>query len=70
MAQTKIKEIRDLNEDELHKRLRDLREEGLSLRMQQATAQLENSARIKLVRREIAQVQTVLNERNRADQNG
>ncbi len=70
MAQTKIKEIRDLSVDELHKRLRDLREESLTLRMQQATAQLENSARLRLVRREVARVQTVLNERNRADQNG
>ena len=70
MAQTKIKEIRDLTKDELQKRLRDLREESLNLRMQQATAQLENTSRLRLVRREVARVQTVLNELQRSEQAG
>ena len=47
----------------LQGRLRDLKQEGLNLRLQQATGQLENSARLRLVRREVARVMTVLTER-------
>ncbi len=65
MAQTKITEIRELSSEELQGRLRDLKQESLNLRLQQATGQLENSARLKLVRREVARVLTVLNERKR-----
>ncbi len=63
MPQTKIKEIRELTADELARRLRDLKQEALNLRLQQTTGQLENSARIRLVRRETARVQTVISER-------
>ncbi|WP_193212357.1 50S ribosomal protein L29 [Luteolibacter marinus] len=67
MAQTKIKDIRELSVKELESKLRDLKEEGFNLRLQQATGQLENSARIRVVRREAARVQTVLSEhRNKA----
>ncbi len=65
MAQTKITEVRELSSEELRGRLRDLKQESLNLRLQQATGQLENSARLKLVRREVARVLTVLNERKR-----
>jgi large subunit ribosomal protein L29 len=63
MAQTNITEIRELTTEELTSRLRDLKQESLNLRLQQATGQLENTARRKLVRREIARVQTILSER-------
>lgn len=63
MAQTKITEVRELTTEELTSRLRDLKQEALNLRLQQATGQLENTARRKLVRREIARVQTILSER-------
>ena len=63
MAQTKITEIRELTTEELTSRLRDLKQEALTLRLQQATGQLENTARRKLVRREVARVQTILSER-------
>ncbi|MDE0826849.1 MAG: 50S ribosomal protein L29 [Akkermansiaceae bacterium] len=63
MSLTKITEIRELSSEELQGRLRDLKQEGLNLRLQQATGQLENSARLKHVRREVAQVMTVLTER-------
>ena len=63
MAQSPIIEIRELSSEELQVRLRDLKQEGLNLRLQQATGQLENSARLRLVRREAARVMTVLNER-------
>ncbi|NNC86996.1 MAG: 50S ribosomal protein L29 [Akkermansiaceae bacterium] len=65
MAQAKITDIRELSNEELQVRLRDLKQEGLNLRLQQATGQLENSARMRLVRREVARVLTVLNERKR-----
>ncbi len=63
MAQTKITEIRELSTEELTGRLRDLKQEALNLRLQQATGQLENTARRRLVRRETARVQTILTQR-------
>ena len=63
MAQSNITEIRELTTEELISRLRDLKQESLNLRLQQATGQLENTARRKLVRREVARVQTTLSER-------
>ncbi|MFP6866172.1 MAG: 50S ribosomal protein L29 [Roseibacillus sp.] len=64
MAQSTITEIRELSSEELQGRLRDLKQEGLNLRLQQATGQLENSARLCQVRREVARVMTVLNQRH------
>jgi len=63
MAATKAKELREMSSEELQKRLQELKLEGVTLRVQQATGQLENNARIRLVRREIARVLTILNER-------
>lgn len=63
MPQTKITEIRELTNEELTSRLRDLKQEALNLRLQQATGQLENTSRRRLVRRETARVQTVLTQR-------
>ena len=57
----KAKEINQLTPDELAARLRELKQEALNLRLQQATGQLENTARIRIVRREIAQVMTAIN---------
>jgi large subunit ribosomal protein L29 len=54
----KAKDIKELSADELTLRLRELKEEALNLRLQKATGQLENSARIRQVRREVAQVMT------------
>ncbi|MAF23402.1 MAG: 50S ribosomal protein L29 [Roseibacillus sp.] len=63
MPQIKISEIRELSTEELQVRLRDLKQERLNLRLQQSTGQLENSARLRLVRREAARVMTTLSER-------
>jgi large subunit ribosomal protein L29 len=60
MAKTKAKDINELSADELTVRLRDLKQEALNLRLQKATGQLENSARIRQVRRETAQVMTAV----------
>ncbi|MGB0145467.1 MAG: 50S ribosomal protein L29 [Akkermansiaceae bacterium] len=63
MSKVKFSEISELSIEELSTRLRDLKEEALNLRLQQATGQLENTARRRLVRREIAQVMTAINQR-------
>lgn len=60
MAKTNAKDINDLTADELQLRLRELKQEALNLRLQKATGQLENSARIRQVRRETAQVMTAV----------
>ncbi|PQJ28986.1 50S ribosomal protein L29 [Rubritalea profundi] len=59
---TQINDIRELSVQELSTRLRELKQEALTLRLQQATGQLENTARIKAIRREVARVNTVLTE--------
>jgi large subunit ribosomal protein L29 len=63
MAATKAKDLREKSSEELTKNLQDLKAEGVTLRVQAATGQLENTARIRSVRREVAQVMTILNER-------
>ena len=66
MPQPKFKEIAELSSDELQSRLQELKQEALTLRIQQATGQLENTARRRMVRREIACVMTTLNQRKSA----
>lgn len=66
MAKTKTKAIRELSADELKLQLRELKQEALNLRLQKATGQLENSARIRQVRRETAQVMTAVTVKNNA----
>ena len=66
MAKTKAKDINELSSDELLGRLRELKQEALNLRLQQATGQLENSARIRVVRREKAQVMTAISAKKLA----
>ena len=61
-----IVELREMSNDKLHKLLENAREEMFNLRFQQATAQLDNHARVKIVRREIAQIETVLRMRQLA----
>ncbi|MDZ4288705.1 MAG: 50S ribosomal protein L29 [Prosthecobacter sp.] len=61
----KIKELRELNVDELSTRRRELRQEMLNLRVQQQSGQLENPARLSLLRREVARIETLIAERGR-----
>jgi len=63
MALTKAKDIRELSADERTKRLRDLKQESMNLRLQRSAGTLENSARFKQVRREIAQILTISTEK-------
>ncbi len=59
----KMKEVHELNEQELENKVKELKEELFNLRFQQATGQLDNVMQIKEVRRNIARVKTVLRER-------
>ena len=61
-----VKEIRDLSNEELVKEVASLKEELYGLRFQQATGMLENSARVKDVRKTIARIMTVMTERENA----
>jgi len=53
-----------MSNDELDKRLADTRKELFNLRFQSATSQLENTAQLQIVRREIARILTLQHERN------
>jgi large subunit ribosomal protein L29 len=61
-----IVELREMSDDKLDKLLENAREEMFNLRFQKATAQLDNHARVKIVRREIAQIETVMHMRQLA----
>lgn len=63
---TKIVDVRGKSPDELKTMLLDLRKEQFNLRFQRATGQLEAVSRIKVVRRDIARVKTVLAEQSRS----
>jgi len=60
---TKATELRELNDAELIQKLAEAREEHFNLRFQSATGQLDNSARLGEVRREVARLNTLLRER-------
>ena len=59
----KIKEIIEMSTDELLTKKRDLRQETLHLRLQQQSGQLEQPSRLRLLRRDVARVETVLSTR-------
>jgi large subunit ribosomal protein L29 len=59
----KIKEITELSMDELLTKRRDLRQESLHLRLQQQSGQLEQPSRLRLLRRDLARLETVLSQR-------
>lgn len=61
------KELRDKSEVELKAELQDLLREQFNLRMQKGTGQLSNSARMKSVRRDVARVMTIMNEKSAGD---
>jgi len=59
----RARDLRDLSDDDLQHRLADTRQELFNLRFQAATGALENMARLKLTKREIARILTVQHER-------
>ena len=60
------RELRELTDDELEHRLSERRQELFNLRFQSVTGALENSARLKLTKREIARILTIVTEREAA----
>jgi len=60
----RARELRDLTEEELEHRLADTRKELFNLRFQAATGALENTTRLKLLRREVARILTVQYDKN------
>jgi large subunit ribosomal protein L29 len=61
----RARELRELSDDELDRRMAETRQELFNLRFQTATGVLENSARLRMTKREIARILTVKNERER-----
>jgi large subunit ribosomal protein L29 len=59
----KTKEIVEMSMDELLTKRRDLRQESLHLRLQQQSGQLEQPSRLRLLRRDVARIETVLSQR-------
>ncbi|MGC8202226.1 50S ribosomal protein L29 [Aliiroseovarius sp. PTFE2010] len=58
-------DLREKTPDQLKDELANLKKESFNLRFQQATNQLENTARMRQVRRDTARVKTILNEKAR-----
>ncbi len=56
-------ELKSKTPDQLKEQLVSLKKEAFNLRFQQATGQLENTARMRVVRRDVARVKTVLNQK-------
>ena len=66
MKPVKATQLREKSVDELHTRERELSEQLYKLRFQRATGRMESPARMRQVRREIARIKTLLNEKARA----
>jgi large subunit ribosomal protein L29 len=61
----KAGDLRPKTDDELKQQVEDLAKEAFNLRFQRASGQLENTARVRQVRRDIARIKTLLSERVR-----
>jgi len=64
----KMKELSELAQDELLTKRRDLRQESLHLRLQQQSGQLEQPSRLRLLRRDLARIETELSHREKKTQ--
>lgn len=61
----KASEIRELSDEEIARKLEELKESYMKLRFQHATAQLDSAAKLKQTRRDIARINTIVNERRK-----
>ena len=59
----KAQDLRDKTPDQLREELASLKKEAFNLRFKQATGQLESTARMRTVKRDVARVNTILNEK-------
>ena len=67
MKSVKTSELRNLKSGEFETKLSDAREELMKLRFQQVTGQLTDTSRMRVLRREIARMQTLLREQSLAE---
>ena len=59
----KVKELRDLSTDELKQQYSDLLKQGFNIKMTKTTGKVENPLQIRQIRRDIARIKTILNEK-------
>jgi len=67
---SKAKELRELAQDELDQKLQDRVKEAFDLRKVKATGKLDNPLQVRLVRREIARLRTLINEKQNVKETG
>jgi len=66
----KVDDVRQMTMDQLNDELLKLKKERFNLRFQRATGQLENTARVRVVRRDIARIMTVARQKRAGDKPG
>ena len=62
----KANDIRVMTKDQVQDEILKLKKEQFNLRFQRATGQLENTSRVRIVRRDIARIKTILTEKSRS----
>ncbi len=68
MGSMRAEDIREMSDAEIERRVRDLKEELFNLRFQNATGQLDNPLRMRMVKKDIARLKTVERERQLAQE--
>ena len=63
MAQLKVEDVRAMSDDQMEDAVLNLKKERFNLRFQRATGQLENTSRVRQVRRDIARIKTVASQK-------
>jgi len=66
----KPQDVRAMSADQLDEQVAKLKKEQFNLRFQRATGQLENTARVRAARRDVARIKTVQNQRRRGETTG
>ena len=59
----KGKELKELTKEEILKRKKDIKEEMFNLRFQHSTGQLENTARMRVLKKDVARIETILRQK-------
>jgi len=70
MKAQKVNDLRNLQSGEIETKLTDAREELMKLRFQQVSGQLTDTSRLRILRRDIARMQTILHEQAKAETEG
>jgi len=59
----KAKDLREMTKEELSKKKKDIKEELFNLRFQHSTGQLENTSRLKLLKKDVAKIETIVRQK-------